>query len=156
MPTYRSINVALHSQFDMERIPEYHAPLVNDAASTCSVYVPALPGSQFCISYSVTPPVPEGHYFLFKLYMDGEHVVSWSTAKENAWMGKAVFALFDAGNGKTLERRVLCFSAPDKDAVAKDGSVEIRVHRASGRKRVERETNVYEETGHAKRGGGTR
>ncbi|KAF3031986.1 hypothetical protein E8E11_000743 [Didymella keratinophila] len=166
MPTYRSINIALHSQFDIETIPEYHPPLspfalspdlhafVNDSTATCSVYVPALPGSQFWISYSVLPPVPDGHYFLFKLYIDGEKAVSWSAGKENAWMGTTMFGLFDAGNGKTVEKRVLCFSAPDEAGKVKDGEVEIRVHRASGRKRVERETKVYEKMGHAKGEGG--
>lgn len=171
MPTYRSINIALHSQFDIEMIPEYHpppspfahpsdypaiAPHVDDATSACSVYVPALPGSQFWISYSVAPPVPEGHYFLFKLFIDGENVVSWSTGKEDAWMGKTMFGLFDAGNGKTVEKRVLCFSAPVKEKQVQDGSLEIRVHRASGRKRVEREAKVYEETELAERDGGVR
>lgn len=171
MPTYRSINIALHSQFDIETIPEYHtpasplapspdhltiAPLINDATSTCSVYIPAFPGSQFWISYSVSPPVPEGHYFLFKLYIDGENIVSWSTGKQDAWRGKTMFGLFDAGNGKTVEKRVLCFSALGREGVVKDGSVEIRVHRASGRKRVEREMKVYEQMGHAKRDGGVR
>lgn len=171
MPTYRSINIALHSQFDIERIPEYHpplspfalpsdhpaiAPLVDDATATCSVYVPVLSGSQFWISYSVSPPVPEGHYFLFKLCIDGENIVSWSTGKEDAWMGKTMFGLFDAGIGKTVEKKVLCFSAPDKEGQVKEGSVEVRVHRASGRKRVERETKVYGEMEHAKREGGVR
>ncbi|KAF1924001.1 uncharacterized protein M421DRAFT_404251 [Didymella exigua CBS 183.55] len=169
MPTYRSINIALHSQFDMENLPEYYpatspfapaldhptmAPLINDSTATCSVYIPALPGSQFWIVYSVSPPVPEGHYFLFKLYVDGEHVVSWSTGSENRWMGKTMFGLFDAGNGKTVEKRVLCFSAPDKEGRVKDGSMEIRVHRASGRRRVEREMDVYGKTGHATNAGG--
>jgi hypothetical protein len=167
MPTYRSINIALHSQFDIETIPEYLPPApspesptialsINDATSTCSVYVPTLPGSQFWIAYSVSPPVPEGHYFLFKLYIDGENVVSWSTGKEDAWMGKTMFGLFDVGNGKTVEKRALCFSAPDKEGRVREGSVEIRVHRASGRKRVERETKVYEDTRHARRAGGIR
>ncbi|KAF3040718.1 hypothetical protein E8E12_007015 [Didymella heteroderae] len=169
MPTYRSINIALHSQFGIEPIPEYNPPPspfapfpdhhaitshVNDATSTCSVYIPALAGSQFWIAYSVSPPVPEGHYFLFKLYIEGENVVNWSSGKEDAWMGKTMFGLFDAGNGKTIEKRVLCFSAPDKEGRVRDGSVEIRVHRANGRKRIERVTKVYGETGHAKREGG--
>lgn len=171
MPTYRSINIALHSQFDIETVPEYHppplpfapppdhpavAPLIDDATSTCSVYIPVLPGSQFWIVYSVSPPVPEGHYFLFKLYIDGDNIVSWSTGKEHAWKGKTMFGLFDAGNGKSVEKRALCFRAPDTEGRVKDGAVEIRVHRASGRKRVDRETRLYEKMGHAKSEGGIR
>lgn len=100
--------------------------------------------------------MPEGHFFLFKLYVDGENVLSWSTAKDDAWMGKTMFGLFDAGDAKRVEKRVLCFSAPDKEGGAKEGCVEIRVLRASGRKRVERETKVYEKMGHAKKDGGIR
>lgn len=171
MPTYRSINIALHSQFDIETLPEYHpsaspfastldasvaAPSINDATSTCSVYIPALLGSQFWIAYSVSPPVPAGHYFLFKLYIDGENIVSWSTGKEHSWTGKTMFGLFDAGDDKTIEKRALCFSAPDRNGRVNDGFVEIRVHRASGRKRVEREVKMYETMSHAKREGGIR
>ncbi|KAF2621261.1 hypothetical protein BU25DRAFT_416282 [Macroventuria anomochaeta] len=181
MPTYRSINIALHSQFDIETLPEYFPPpsspsldsslnlapsippLIDDTTSTCSIHVPVLPGSQFWIAYSVSPPVPEGHYFLFKLYIDGERVVSWSTGKEDGWMGQTMFGLFQSEGGhggvgekRRVEKRVLCFSAPDRKGRMKDGCVEIRVHRANGRKRAEREVGVFEETKLAKKEGGIR
>ncbi|KAJ8117526.1 hypothetical protein OPT61_g1285 [Boeremia exigua] len=172
MPTYRSINIALHSQFDIETLPEYyplpHSPLINpsldqppespplidDATSTCSVHVPILPGSIFWISYSVSPPVPQGHYFLFKLYIDGEKVTSWCTGKEDDWAGKTMFGLFEGVGGvegkRKVEKRVLCFRAPDENGRVEGGCVEIRVHRASGRKRVEREVPAFGETGFAR------
>lgn len=182
MPIYRSINIALHSQFDIEILPEYYPrplptptftvqdvepaipPLVDDSTSTCSVHIPTLPGSQFWIGYSVSPLVPEGHYFLFKLYIDGERVMSWSTGKEDGWRGKTMFGLFeskerDGGAGSQrgkVEKRVLCFSAPDKNGLVKSGCVEIRVHRASARKRMEREMEVLEETKFAGKPGGIR
>lgn len=189
MPTYRSINVALHSQFDIESLPEYYtpphqhppstsqargasaiSPLVDDTTSTCSVYIPVLPGSQFWIAYSVSPPVPEGHYFLFKLFVDGIAVVSWSTGREEGWEGKCVFGLFeDDGDGVgnmrrgRVGKRVFCFSALRKDEGTgtedmfdESKRIEIRVHRASGRKRVEREMEVFEQTALAKKAEGIR
>lgn len=179
MPTYRSINIALHSQFDIEALPEYHPnskdyyiasgitgfvpDFVDDARSTCSVYIPVLPGSTFWIDYSVSPPVPQDHFFLFKLYINGEHVVSWSTGKDEEWKGKTMFGLFESNksvDGKSgLQKRVLCFTPPGKiDGKRRDvantfdqaARIEIRVHRADGRKRVERSTYQYQETQHAK------
>ncbi|KAJ4986201.1 hypothetical protein SVAN01_08354 [Stagonosporopsis vannaccii] len=176
MPTYRSINIALHSQFDIETLPEYYPaalplspslstppkqimaspptptptalptpiipPLTDDATSTTSVHVPILPGSQFWLAYSVFPPVPEGHHFLFKLYVDGARVMSWATGKEQGWRGKMVFGLFEGEGGRGVQRRVLCFGSD-----AGEGLLEVRVHRASGRRRVEREMQRVEELG---------
>jgi hypothetical protein len=179
MPTYRSINIALHSQFDVQTLPEYH-PLsedryitygateavpkyIDETTSTCSVYIPVLPGSTFWIGYSVSPPVPDGHYFLFKLYITNTHIISWSTGKEDGWKGKTMFGLYDRpgdddGKGR-VEKRVLAFTSPsEKNKVWNDMKdlfdgrlcMEIRVHRAHGRKRVEREIKQYKETQHAK------
>jgi hypothetical protein len=179
MPTYRSINIALHSQFGIETLPEYYPlsqahytslgiactvpKLVDDDASTCSVYIPVLPGSTFWIGYSVSPPVPDGHYFLFKLYINGTHIVSWSTGKKDGWKGKTMFGLYeraeDADGKKRFEKRMLCFTPPDpRDKMWKDVTdafdekmcMEIKVHRAHGRKRVEREMEEYKDTQHAK------
>jgi hypothetical protein len=176
---YRSIDIGLHSQFDIETLPEYHPDprdhyvargiagftpeLIDDKTSTCSVYVPVLPGSTFWIGYSVSPPVPTGHYFLFKLYINGAHIMSWSTGKDEGWEGKTMFGLFESPEDeygrRRIEKRVLCFTPPDrKDKNSKKGAdmfdetarVEIRVHRANGRKRVERQAEEYENTQHAR------
>jgi hypothetical protein len=171
MPTYRSVNISLHSQFDVETLPEYHpvpqesrtAPkLIDDESSTCSVYIPVLPGSTFWIGYSVSPPVPDDHYFLCKLYINGAHVVSWSTGKDEGWAGKIMFGLYerpeDAEGKKKVEKRVLRFTPPGSEGRAWDNlhdpfdekaCMEIKVHRAHGRKRIEREMEVYSKTQHA-------
>ena len=172
MPTYRSINIALHSQFDVETLPEYYPTskdeyisrgitgfipeFIDDITSTCSVYVPVLPGSTFWIGYSVSPPVPSGHFFFFKLYLNGAHIVSWATGKDESWQGKTMFGLYerpeDEHGKKRAEKRVLCFSPPDKedrewryvvDMFDEKACIEIKVHRASGRKRIEREMDEY-------------
>ena len=172
MPKYRSFDVGLHSQFDIEAIPEYYPEpkkryieqgitgfvpeLVDDRDSTCSVYIPVLPGSIFWIGYSVSPPVPEGHYFLFKLYINGAHIVSWATGKEEGWKGKTMFGLFESPEDKDgkrrVEKRALRFAPPNQ----KDGKqqevvgifdesacLEIKIHRANGRERVERPAEQY-------------
>ena len=178
---YRSIDIGLHSQFDIETLPEYYPDprdyyiargitgftpeLLDDKASTCSVYVPAYPGSTFWIGYSVSPPVPESHYFLFKLYIDGAYVTSWSAGKAENWKGKTMFALFetpqDECDKKRIEKRVLCFtmSGSGRDTVDvfdETARVEVRVHRADGRKRVERRAEEYKNTQHAKDAKGVR
>lgn len=184
MPNYRSINIALHSQFDVETLPEYYpAPKAtyiargitgfipertSDDTSTCSVYIPVLPGSTFWIGYSIAPPVPNGHYFLFKLYINGAHIMNWSTGKEENWRGKTMFGLFERADDeegkRRVEKRVLSFTPPDKDRIWKDvidmfdekACVEIKVHRAHGRKRVQRKMEEYKVTQHAKYGRGVR
>lgn len=186
MPTYRSISIKLHSQFDIEPFPEYiprsrdyyiargiptpaETPLFDDEAnSTCSVYVPVFANSQFWLSYAVHPPVPEDQYFLFKLYINGAHIISWSTDKDDKWKGKTMFALFEGEDDQgrmRVEKRVLCFAAP----AAQDGKwddvigcfderacLEVRVHRALGRSRVERQVKEYRMTEHGKNERGIR
>jgi hypothetical protein len=176
---YRSIDVGLHSQFDIETLPEYHPgprdhyvargitgftpELIDDRTSTCSVYIPVLPGSTFWIGYSVSPPVPAGHYFLFKLYINGAHIMNWSTGKDEGWEGKTMFGLFESPEDeygrKRIEKRVLCFTPPDRkdkdgnssaDMFDETARVEIRVHRADGRKRIERQAQEYGQTAHAR------
>lgn len=178
MPTYRSINIELHSQFDIEtfpeyrpRSPEYYAehgvkgpipPHVDDKTSTCNVYVPVLPGSQFWIGYSVSPPVPDDQLFLFKLFINGAHIVSWSTGKEHGWKGKTMFGLYEREyeHGRTrVEKRVLCFTPPNRktkewsdvaDAFDTDAYMEIRIHRAHASKRFMRQVEPYKDTVHGK------
>jgi hypothetical protein len=179
MPIYRSINVALHSQFDLETLPEYYPlpqehytsrgvtqtvpKLIDDASSTCSVYIPVLPGSTFWIGYSISPPVPDGQYFLFKLYINGAHIVSWSCGGEEGWRGKTMFGFYeraeDEDGKKKVEKRVLSFTAASNEDRAWDDvrdpfdekmCMEIKVHRAHRRKRVERDMAVYDQTRHAK------
>jgi hypothetical protein len=179
MPIYRSINIALHSQFDVETLPEYYPlpqehyasrgvaqtvpKLIDDASSTCSVYVPVFPGSTFWIGYSISPPVPEGHYFLFKLYINGAHIVSWSCGGDEGWKGKTMFGLYERAEDeygkKKVEKRVLSFTSPYnndqtwddvQDPFDEKMCMEIKVHRAHRRKKVEREMEEYDRTQHGK------
>ncbi|KAF1999756.1 hypothetical protein P154DRAFT_620700 [Amniculicola lignicola CBS 123094] len=182
MPTYRSINIELHSQFDIETLPEYFPrsqayytkqditatipKLIDDQTSTCSVYVPVLPSSQFWVSYSISPPVPEGQQFLFKLFINGAHVVSWSCGKEEEYKGKTMFGLYerelDDEGKKRVEKRAFFFSAVGddgnwkgvKDIFDLDACVEIHVHRAHGRRRMVREIEEFTTSSYSKKARG--
>jgi hypothetical protein len=172
----------LHSQFDISTFPEYtplpashyasyhlpidtHPPLPTDEkTSACSVYIAAFPGSTFWLSYSIAQPVPRDQHFLFKLFINRKHVVSWSTGREDQWSGKTMFGLFERTDGhdgtKRIEKRALRFASEDgewkemKNTLDADTNMEIRVHRASGRRRIEWETEEYKETKHGKKSGG--
>jgi len=178
MPEYRSIKFALHSPSEVSPISEF-SPLPqehyisrgvvrtvpkhrDESSSTCSVYVPVSEGSMFWIAYSISPPIPDGHYFLFKLYINGRHILSWSTGKEEGWTGKTMFGLYerpeDEDGKKRVEKRVLSFTSPDqkskvwddvKDPFEDNMRMEIKVHRAHGRVRMEREMQEYSKTPHA-------
>lgn len=171
MPTYRSISVVFNSQHDTQILPEFCPvssdntvpALVDEATSTCSVHIPADPGCAFWINYRVLPPVPADHYFLFRLYINGAHIANWSTGKAEKWKGKTMFALYeraeDEEGKKGVEKRMFCFDSPPKEEKGMRGKsslskeknfVEIKVHRAHGRKRVERELQEYKKTHHAK------
>lgn len=157
MPTYRSITISLISQFDVLTIPEYAPPttpndpfsnsptLINRDHSLISVYIPTYPSSQFWVSYSISPPHPPEAIYYFKLYLNGNYVVSWGCSKEDEYKGKTMFGLFNTGkifsSQRAVEKRVLCFASNDGNAqhntVESLGDVmEIRVFRSKGRKRV--------------------
>lgn len=175
MPIYRSIKVVLHSQLDVDKLQEFFPEpravyaargihefipeLVDEKTSTCSVYVPILPGSLFWISYSVFPPVPKGQFFVFKLSVNDTHVVTWSTGKDEGWKGKTMFGLFEDTSNKSgrvrVQKRALRFTPCTGRASADQGSIdvfdkkariEIKVNRAHSRRRIERQVEIYGQT----------
>ena len=172
MPTYRSITISLISQFDILTIPEFAPPttpndpfsnaptLVNPDQSLVSVYIPTYPSSQFWLSYSISPPHPPKLLYYFKLYLNGNLVVSWGCGKDDDYRGKTMFGLFKpyrtSGLAKdgaaALERRVLCFcpdiASPDH-AITDDLNdvMEIRVFRSKARKRIEPEVKSLQSPG---------
>jgi hypothetical protein len=178
MPNYRGVTIELHSQFDVDTLPEYFpypgtyythrditAPVpsaVSDLTSTCSVYVPVFPGSQFWLSYHVSPPVPEDQMYFFKLFINGNHIVSWSCGKQEGWKGKTMFGLFERereDGRKIIEKRVLRFGPLDENgewtdvdnAFDESAYLEIKVYRAHGRRRIARSVGApeYVTTAHA-------
>ncbi|KAJ9637168.1 hypothetical protein H2199_007454 [Coniosporium tulheliwenetii] len=92
-------------------------------------------------------------YYLFKLFVNSVHFVSWCVGEENKWKGTMMYGLFDLGEDqectRRLERRNLCFgrSATEDDAVNDvEGHFEIKVFRAKGRKRVPRQINEFDKS----------
>lgn len=155
MPNYRSITIALRSQYDISTIPEFDPPdpeltnaryfsntpyvssapkAVDGTTSTVSVYIPIYPSSQFWICYDISPPAPPAAYFLFKLLINGAHVVSWSCGQEDAWRGKTMFGLFESPEDKEgkgfVERRSLFFSDAKKSVGSDPSSRLVNAGRA--------------------------
>ena len=157
MPTYRSITISLVSQFDILVIPEYEPPktpldpflnaptLVNADCSVVSVYVPTYPSSQFWICYSISPPYPPNILYYFKLFINGNHIVSWGCGKEDGYEGKTMFGLFSPGPSpfphSEIERRALCFGPNHSNSSVftwdnLNDVLEVKVFRSKGRKKI--------------------
>lgn len=170
MPTYRSITISLISQFDILTIPEYAPPttptdpfsnaptLVNSDHSLVSVYIPTYPSSQFWLSYSISPPHPPKLLYYFKLYLNGNSVVSWGCGEDDDYRGKTMFGLFKPdrcsglAKGATLQRRSLCFGPDiadlDNRALCNLSDVmEIKVFRSKGRKRIKPDVQTLQSVG---------
>ncbi|KAL9101786.1 MAG: hypothetical protein Q9163_002982 [Psora crenata] len=165
MPTYRSITLSLISQYDILTIPEYAPPaspndpfttaptLVDTDQSLVSVYIPTYPSSQFWLSYSISPPHPPKLLYFFKLYIQGQEIVSWGCGEDDEYQGKTMFGLYDTGftkgNKPVVERRALCFADAGGHADGPPGSLsnvmEVRVFRSKGRKRVSPELKCFRE-----------
>ena len=170
MPTYRSITISLISQFDILTIPEFAPPttptdpfsnaptLVNPDRSLVSVYIPTYPASQFWLSYSISPPRPPKSLYYFKLYLNGNCIVSWGCGEDDDYRGKTMFGLFKPrrtsglAKGATMERRVLCF-CPDIGPIGYPASdnlsdvMEVKVFRSKARKRIQPEVNPLQSAG---------
>lgn len=161
MPTHNNITLSLRSSAHetmplLEYPPPPHQHQPADPTQT-SVYVAASPGLGFWIAYHVKPPVPPGTaFFVFKLLMEGRHVVTWAVGEEDGWRGKTMFGLFENNAWKGgMEKRAFAFAnARDGATDGESGIMEVRVMRASARKRVQRETPELGETDVGREGAG--
>jgi hypothetical protein len=162
MPLYRGINVKLHTPFSLKGLPEI-APTANISDSSparhfveesrccVSVFVPVMPQANFWISYNVEePPTEPGVFYVFKLLVNGEQLVTWCCGEEEGWKGKTMFSLYDAGQEDAIGgagMQKMCFhfhkhmdesseeDSPDKEAsqlpIEQERCVEVRVCRAN-------------------------
>jgi hypothetical protein len=154
MPLFRAITVTIHTPFAIDGLPE--TPLtalrttktVAEEENKCaSVFVPAHPQSLFWLSYSAESPADERSFFVFKLFINRQHVVSWCCDEGQTWKGKVQFALYkrsredDIVGGKGMEKRVLQFGnvGPGHD---EDRCVEVRAYRANAKVRIPRQLDV--------------
>ena len=153
------------TQYDLLTLPEYPPPadrvspdpflstpkavkLFDSKDSAVTVYVPALPASQFWIVYSITPPYPPNALYYFKLFLDDEHIVSWGCSDSDGFKGKTMFNMEARADG-SWERNVFCFSpkpwlfggkqkslpTPKKPSGV-ENKIEVKVYRARSRKRT--------------------
>lgn len=126
-------------------------PLLQDnEKAQISVYVPMTPKALFWVSYSIEPPPVDGTFFVFKLLVNHEEVVTWSCDANNKFKGKTMFGLFDThadeggqglekrlfrfGTASNLDTRVVGDLSGDKE---EDRFVEVRVFRAKAKKRID-------------------
>lgn len=149
MPSFRGITVSLHTPFAIDGLPETPLPppsptsLLEGGNKNASVFIPAHAQSLFWISYAAEAPVDDT-FFVFKLFINRQHVVTWNCDDSHNWRGKVQFALSKPGDGEEIrggagmEKRVLQFGdiGPDHD---EDRCVEVRVLRANAESRVPRE-----------------
>lgn len=153
MPLFRGITVSIHTPFAIDGLPETplpalstSTPIVEEDNKFASVFVPAHPQSLFWLSYSAESPIYES-FFVFKLFINRQHVVTWSCDEDQEWRGKVQFALFrkseddDIHGGAGMEKRALKFGdiQPGHD---EDRCVEVRVLRARAKSRVPRQLEV--------------
>lgn len=157
MPTYRNISIAIISQYDCLQLPEY-APranladpfttqptLISPSEGLVSVYIPTYPASTFWLSYSISAPHPPKAEYYFKLFLNGNHFVSWGCGEKERFMGKTMFGLF-RGPGGEMERRVLSFQPEEDDGsgMVRNDVMEVRVYRAKGRRKAIAEVEPFD------------
>lgn len=120
--------------------------LQDDEKSQISVYVPIIPKALFWISYRIDPPPVDGSFFVFKLFVNRKHVVTWNCDADNKFKGKTMFGLFDTSTdeeGKQMEKRVFQFGGADSRIVGDlsgetedNRFLEVQVFRANKKKRI--------------------
>ena len=110
----------------------------------------SIAGVRFFFKYVIEPPYPDGQLFYFKLFMNGRHICSWGVNPRTHPRGQVLRALFEAEEKldglqdsvnvlrhSGIESRPFLFAQETESTSAADdgGLIEIRVFRASGRKR---------------------
>lgn len=78
MVSLRGISVHGVSQIEARRLPEYStAQAVDSNGPVAACYIPTIPGAQIWFEYSIDGPHPPNAMYLFKLFIDGQHVTTW-------------------------------------------------------------------------------
>ncbi|QDS74036.1 hypothetical protein FKW77_009083 [Venturia effusa] len=171
MPLYAGISMKIHTPFALQGLPEIaptediydHSPAkqhVDESRCRVSVFVPVMPQAHFWLSYNVNEPPsePVGVFYVFKLLVNGQPLVTWSCGEEEEWRGKSMFSLYDAEQGDAvggagMQKMCFHFSKRDEDGREEQASeftgdqercVEVRVCRANVKIRVPRNLPKYE------------
>ncbi|TID24011.1 hypothetical protein E2P81_ATG02319 [Venturia nashicola] len=166
MPDYAGISMKIHTPFALQGLPEiaptdeisHRSPatqFVDESRCCVSVFVPVMPQAQFWISYNVEEPPtePEGIFYVFKLLVNGQPLVTWCCGEKEGWRGKTMFSLYDAeqddaAGGAGMQKMCFHFSKPDEDGVGEQAPeftgeqercIEVKICRANLRIRVPRD-----------------
>lgn len=147
MPEHNGIRIGLISQYDAMFIPEYKSPDNDEshiATRGVDTYIPNYAGSQFWIRYAcdATTQELEIRFFYFKLFIAGEFAVAWGCGAQDEWKGETSFVPSDAGlidGGVSTREKLGLFFPRDVEGSADVPTFEIRVYRATARKRQERQ-----------------
>ncbi|KAE9988384.1 hypothetical protein EG328_011144 [Venturia inaequalis] len=168
MPDYAGISMKIHTPFALQGLPEI-APatdhssanqLVDESRCRVSVFVPVMPQAHFWISYRVEelPTEPEGVFYVFKLLVNGQPLVTWCCDEEEGWRGKTMFSLYDAQQvdavgGAGMQKMCFHFSKQDEDGLEEQPTeltgeqercIEVKICRANVKVRVPRGLPKYE------------
>ncbi|KAM3418905.1 hypothetical protein BST61_g4864 [Cercospora zeina] len=164
MPEQRGISVSLQSQYDALSLPEFPGPVSpnresespvpsksrheSDQTNVVEAYTPIYPGSQFWILFRCSQPPEDTRYYYFKLFLDAKCVLSWGCGENNAWSGRVGFGIFessgdDLAGQPLIEKRAFVF--PHMEETGEGGSFEIRVYRATARKRQDRPIKMWKQ-----------
>lgn len=74
----RGVNVHAVSHIEARRLPEYGTAQMLDAVrSVAACYIPTIPGAQLWFEYSIDEPHPPNAIYLFKLFMNRQHIATW-------------------------------------------------------------------------------
>ncbi|KAK6429757.1 hypothetical protein LTR95_014096 [Oleoguttula sp. CCFEE 5521] len=130
MPTLNDFIIVLVWHDDQVPIIEHNSSLLNTSpgpANVTSVHCAFPPLSRFQIHYSCPPQslLSNVKYFYFKLFLDGEHIVSWDAGPAHEWEGKVEFIPKSDG-----EKYGLMFEELDQEVKV----LELQVFRATARK----------------------
>lgn len=163
MVKLKGIDVAIISQFDIHKLPEYRFDAMSSpelqplypksggcrskapTTALASCYVPFLAGSQIWFEYSIDGPHADEAAYFFKLTVNGKIVTSWDCTAQHGFHGKTVYNLalegFDEDTGiPMIKRQALTFNAASSDEPSTnlmEDYIEIRVYRIEHRQRLE-------------------
>lgn len=151
MPHLHGAIVTLHTPLALEGLPETvltsttkHGSVNEDVSNCASVIVPTHVQSLFWLSYS-TEASSDDTFYVFKLLVNQEHIVTWCCGEKQQWKGKVQFTLLSKSSHDRLrhyegmEKRAFQFSnsMPDDD---ERRCVEVRMYRAKTKIRIPRKT----------------
>lgn len=160
MVQLRGISVNAISQLDADRLPESSiARAFGSGGAIAACYMPIRPGAQLWFEYSIDGPHPPQAAYFFKMFLNGQVVISWVThaspsralnstnglqdcTAKHDYYGKLVYSLHVTKSAiadkLTIAQKSITFASTDSyhSPNFDNDCVEIRVHRIEHRRRL--------------------